>query len=321
MPVFDSSQIVSGRAEASVVIPSYQAARYIRGVLKSLLAQRTNVRYEIIVIDSSTDGTDRIVADEFPEVRMLHMVQRCNVGTARNLGIEAAEGDIILFADADTIPCPTWIDQMCKAIEEGADAAGGSMENGTPRSITGSVAFYLEFFRFLAFNGRPRAARYLVGGNSGFRREALQEIGYLDHSVGEDMIFSSRLASDGKKVAFLPRASMKHRNRTGFETVRRYQHTLGEGAFLYRSVTSPKHVRILEAAPPLIFLAPIGIMVWIGGSILRRRRLADFLRFLAISPVALIANLYWALGFYQALRRARGAGLAKTSQPASNGRD
>jgi glycosyltransferase involved in cell wall biosynthesis len=322
MPIFDQSQTrVTERAEASVVIPSYQAARHIRRVLGSLLAQHTDTKYEIIVIDSSTDGTDRIIAEEFPQVRVLHFEQRYNVGMARNIGIEAAEADIILFADADTIPCATWIDQMCTAIRRGADAVGGSIVNGTPWSITGSVAFYLEFFRFLGYNGQPRPARYLVGGNSGFRRAVLEGIGYLDHSVGEDMVFSSSLSRQRKKVLFLPRASMKHMNRTGFLTVLRYQHTLGGGAFLYRSISSPKRVRILHAAPPLILLAPSAIMIWIGSSMLRRRLWADFLRFVTSLPISLVANLSWALGFYRALRRSsRGREIVEATHLASSGR-
>jgi hypothetical protein len=55
-------------------------------------------------VDSSTDGTDGIVEREFPEVRLLHFRERCKVGEARNLGVQAARGDIVLFTDTDTIP-------------------------------------------------------------------------------------------------------------------------------------------------------------------------------------------------------------------------
>jgi cellulose synthase/poly-beta-1,6-N-acetylglucosamine synthase-like glycosyltransferase len=234
------------------------------------------------------------------------------VGTARNIGVAEARGEVILFTDTDTIPCATWVDQMYRAIGEGgADAVSGAMSNGTPWSISGSTAFYLEFFRFLAHDGQPRTARFLVGGNSGFRREMLTGVQYADHSVGEDMLFSANLAQECRRLLFLPRASVSHLNRTGFRTVFGYQRKLGHGAFLYRSKHSPKIIRLLLSAPPLVFLLPFGVMLWIGGSILLRRQAIDFLRFAAILPVCFLGNMMWAFGLHEALRRAGRAGATQ----------
>jgi GT2 family glycosyltransferase len=287
---------------ASVIMPSYQSAGHIRFALTGLMAQQTSLIYEVIVVDSSTDGADAIVRAEFPRVRLLHFVEQCQVGAARNIGVQAARGEIILFLDTDTVPVPAWIDQMCQAIrEQGADAAGGSISNGTPWSITGSMGFYLEFFRFLAYDGEPRPARFLMGGNSAFRREVLNRTAYLDHSTGEDMLLSSRLAREGRKLLFLPRASVMHLNKTGFRRVLGYQVKLGRGAFLYRSADSPDQLRLLRSVPLLTFLMPLVMLPWIGFSLLRRR-VTDFLRFLVVSPICLVANTGWAFGFFQALR-------------------
>jgi cellulose synthase/poly-beta-1,6-N-acetylglucosamine synthase-like glycosyltransferase len=290
---------------ASVIMPSYQSAGHIRFALAGLLAQKTGLAYEIIVVDSSTDGADAIVRHEFPQVRLLHFAEQCQVGAARNIGVQAARGGVILFLDTDTVPVPAWIDQMYRAIrEQGADAAGGSISNGTPWSITGSMGFYLEFFRFLAYDGEPRPARFLMGGNSAFRRDVLSGVEYVEHSTGEDMLLSSRLARDGRKLLFLPRAAVKHLNRTGFRRVLGYQVKLGRGAFLYRSADSPDQVRLLRSLPLLTFLMPLGMLPWIGFSLLRRQ-LADFLRFLVVAPICLVANTGWAFGFFQALRASR----------------
>jgi len=301
----------SERPLASVIIPCYQSAGHIRPALQSLMRQETTVPFEIIVVDSSTDGTDRIVAEEFPQVRLFHFSERRQVGAARNIGIGEAKGEIILFADSDTVPCPSWLDQMCRAIRDGgADAVGGGMANGTPWSVSGSTGFYLEFFRFLAYDGAPAAERFLVGGNSGFRRGVLEGLKYANLSVGEDMKFSANLAREGRKLLFVPRASVVHLNRRGFRTVFGYQRKLGNGAYVYRSQESPGAVRVLESLPLLVFLIPFAMMPWIGITLLRRR-LTDFLRFVLILPVCLAANLVWALGLYEALRPPVGAGASK----------
>jgi GT2 family glycosyltransferase len=257
-------------------------------------------------VDSSTDGTDGIVEREFPGVRLLHFPERCKVGKARNLGVQAARGDIVLFTDTDTIPGANWVDQMFRALEDsGADGVGGAMSNGTPESFTGSAAFYLEFFHFIRHQGKPEPARYLVGGNSGFRKEVLNGLGYEERAPGEDMAFSSRVAGQGGKLVFLPGASVIHQNRTGFRSLLRYQYYLGGGAHMYRSLDPPMGFALLRAAPSLIFLAPFGIMFWIGTKLLRRGCIADFMRFLAVLPLCWIGNMAWALGFYEALRKER----------------
>jgi cellulose synthase/poly-beta-1,6-N-acetylglucosamine synthase-like glycosyltransferase len=191
---------------------------------------------------------------------------------------------------------------LYQAFKAGADAVGGGMSNGTPWSVTGSTAFYLEFFHFLAFRGEPREARFLVGGNSGFRRSLLLAERYNDHSESEDMLFCWRLAQQGKKLVFVPNASVQHLNRTGFRNVFRYQRKLGRGAYVYRSQDTPQLVKLLKAAPPLVFLTPFAVMGWIATTILGRRRFGDFLRFICVLPACFVANFAWAFGFYRAGR-------------------
>src|SRR5262252_5606634 len=103
----------------SVVIPSYNSARTIRKCLSGLSAQRTTLPFEVIIADSSDDGTEQIVSTEFPEVKLLHFDGRRSTGIARNFGIDAARGDIILFLDTDCVPNLKWIDQMVVGIFNG----------------------------------------------------------------------------------------------------------------------------------------------------------------------------------------------------------
>ncbi len=290
--------------QISVVMPCYESAEHIRAALHALETQKTSASYEIIVVDSSSDGTDLIVQREFPGVRLLHFADRRQAGTARNIGVEAAHGEAILFIDSDTIPCATWIDQMWHALNNGADGICGGMSNGTPWSITGSSGFYLEFFRFLTYRGAPEPASLLVSGNSGFRRETLAGTHYADRSAGEDFLFSLQLIESGRHLLFVPAASVAHQNRRGLRRVVQHQRQLGAGAYFYRSDYSPAAIRLFKALPLLVFLLPFGVMLWIGWTILWRRRIGDLLRFFVTLPVSLVANAAWATGFYAALRAA-----------------
>jgi glycosyltransferase involved in cell wall biosynthesis len=286
----------------SVVIPSYNSARTIRECLSGLSAQRTTVPFEIIVADSSDDGTEQIVSAHFPEVTLLHFDGRRSVGIARNIGIEKARGEIILFLDTDCVPNPEWIDQMVAGISNfAADGVGGSVENGTPWSISGTVGFYLEFFRFLGHAGKPSPTPFLMGGTSGFKRCVLEGTRYTDRSVGDDFIFGWQQTHLGRRLFFLPSVSVKHINKTGVRTMFRYQYKLGRGACAYRYLVSPGIVRVLKTVPVLVFGIPFAVMPWIGWAVLRTRGVLELLKFTALLPVVFAGNGAWALGFYREL--------------------
>ena len=312
----------SDAPQVSVVIPSYNSARHVARCLTALRAQSTKRPFEVILVDSSDDGADQIVAEGFPEVILFHFQGRRSVGAARNIGVEKASGDFILFVDTDCVPGPNWIDQLCAAIRDfGVDGVGGTVSNGTPWSIGGCVGYYLEFFRFLAYEGEPRATPYLLGGNCGFRREVFQTARYSDQSVGDDFTFNWQLLNRGRELLFFPAITVRHVNRTKLARVLSYQYKLGKGACAYRRHLSPRIMRVLERIPVLVVFMPAGVMAWIGGTVLRRRGFLEFLKFGALLPFALVANCLWAAGFFrELLNRKHGANERVPGEFRSTGR-
>src|SRR5579859_6937798 len=99
----------------SVVIPSYNAARWIRETLASAIDQTDD--FEIIIVDDgSTDGTSEIVEREFPWVRLIRTPNR-GASYARNTGTEAASGDFIQYLDADDLLAVGKIAKQIAALE------------------------------------------------------------------------------------------------------------------------------------------------------------------------------------------------------------
>jgi len=98
----------------SIVVPAYNEVGYLEATLRSLQQQDYAGGYEIIVVDNnSSDGT-AAVASSFG-VRVLHEPER-GVCSARQCGSEAAVGEIIVSADADTSYPPDWLSRVDAAF-------------------------------------------------------------------------------------------------------------------------------------------------------------------------------------------------------------
>jgi len=84
----------------SIIIPAYNAEKYIEETLNSILNQSYN-NYEIIVVDDcSTDRTYEIL-EKYKEIKLFQTKTNSRQGVARNIGLDNATGEYILFLDAD----------------------------------------------------------------------------------------------------------------------------------------------------------------------------------------------------------------------------
>lgn len=120
----------------SVVMPTYNHARYLGRALQSILNQ-TYVNWEVIVIDNhSTDNTDDIVS-RFDDQRITYLKIHNNgvIAASRNAGIKAAKGEWIAFIDSDD----WWeIDKLaccCACINDNVDFIYHDLKNVSNKPI------------------------------------------------------------------------------------------------------------------------------------------------------------------------------------------
>jgi dolichyl-phosphate beta-glucosyltransferase len=113
----------------SIVVPAYNEARRIRGTLESLCHIKEAKPYpvELIVVDDgSTDETVETVG-EFPGIRLLRNDRNHGKGFTVRHGVLEAQGEFILFTDADLSTPIEEMDKLLSALESsGADVAVGS---------------------------------------------------------------------------------------------------------------------------------------------------------------------------------------------------
>lgn len=88
--------------DVSVVIVSYNARDHLRRCLESLLRFTRAVEAEVIVVDNaSEDGSAGMVADDFPQVRLIRNRRNLGLARATNIGVAAAHGEFILWLNPD----------------------------------------------------------------------------------------------------------------------------------------------------------------------------------------------------------------------------
>ena len=104
MTTLSESQSEASSPKVSVIIPAYNASKFIREAINSVLNQ-TYKDYEIIVVDGrdgSTDNTREIVAEYGDAVRYFRQEDR-GLSDARNKGILNSKGEYIAFLDSDDL--------------------------------------------------------------------------------------------------------------------------------------------------------------------------------------------------------------------------
>lgn len=101
----------------SVIIPTYNYARFLREAIDSALAQTRPALEVIVVDDGSTDGTRELLAEYGERIRVLSQ-QNQGVAAARNAGIGAANGEYLAFLDSDDAWYPRKLELQMLRFEQ-----------------------------------------------------------------------------------------------------------------------------------------------------------------------------------------------------------
>jgi|TARA_B100000524_G_scaffold327353_1_gene211404 glycosyltransferase involved in cell wall biosynthesis len=202
----------------SIVIPTYNRKPILEKCLYALEKQRfTDSKvntYEIVLVDDgSTDGTLEWLnknTNDFPHV---HCFVQNHLGpaSARNLGIEKAKGDIIIFIDSDLVVTKSFLQSHADALVKGEEKLGND------RLFTyGSVINTCNFNNPTAeaYKVTDFSAAFFATGNVAIARKWLEKAGLFDISFKqygwEDLELGVRLKKLGLKLIKCPEAVGYH---------------------------------------------------------------------------------------------------------------
>lgn len=110
---------MTDRGLVSIVMPSYNTAKYITETVESVLRQTYPFWELIIVDDCSTDETDKLVKPYLADARVRYLKNNHNSGAAvsRNHALREAKGKWIAFLDSDDIWLPEKLEKQIEFID------------------------------------------------------------------------------------------------------------------------------------------------------------------------------------------------------------
>ena len=245
--------------EYSVIVPAYQAAGEIGDCARALNEQTVpRQRYEIIVVDDgSTDRTAEVARGyEVQVIRQAH----AGPAAARNLGAQAAKGEVLVFTDADCEPDQDWIERMTEPFCD-PEIVGAKGVYRTRQKELVARFVQLEYEDKYDRMARQERIDFVDTYSAAYRRDTFLSNGGFDAlfptASVEDVELAFRLARKGYRLVFVPRATVYHRHNT---TVGAYwRRKLGYGywrALLFRWHTE-RAVR--DSHTPQILKAQIGL--------------------------------------------------------------
>jgi GT2 family glycosyltransferase len=216
----------------AVVLVCWNNRDYLRPCLASLYASGMRHACEVVVVDNgSTDGSQAMLGDRFPDVAIIQNDRNVGLGRASNQGIMATSAPYVLLLNNDTLVEGAAIDALIDvmAATPDAGAVGGTLLNGdgTFQSAHGSFPTLVEELLIATRIGewlRPGYPCHRAGDAIApvdwlssacllLRRSALGEVGLLDEEYfiyGDETDLQYRLVQHGWKVYHVPASTTVH---------------------------------------------------------------------------------------------------------------
>lgn len=241
--------------QASVVIPTRDRPDSLARLLESIRASVPPPGgSEVIIVN---DGGQDVSALAVRFGARLITQPASGVAAARNRGVEAAQGEFVLFTDDDCLVSPDWMMRLSsRTAREPSALVMGKVLNGLPHNPWAVSSQTLHDVVVEWFNARPGRPGFFTGNNCCLRRQDWLSTGGMNAAWrvcgGEEREFALRWAARGGRVVLEPSAVVHHFHRLTALSFLGQHFRYGRGAWFARGFSSPNwplYLRILSATP------------------------------------------------------------------------
>jgi len=216
----------------SIVLVCWNNKSYLDACLKSLYETRLKNTFDVIVVDNgSTDGSQQMLSEKYPDVMVIQNAGNVGLGKASNQGVEHTKGKYVLLLNNDTIVNGQSFDTMIDFLEQNpkTGAVGGKLLNPDGTTQAGYNYFSSLFQELLVATrfgelirpgypavmnaGDRRSVDWMGSACLMVRRSALDKVGLLDEGYfiyGDETDLQYRLKKTGWDIYYLPEVTTIH---------------------------------------------------------------------------------------------------------------
>jgi GT2 family glycosyltransferase len=195
----------------SVIVCAYNAERTMKACLESL-AQVRYPDYEVIVVNDGSKDRTLAISESFPDCRIISQPNK-GLSVARNVGAEAATGEIVAYTDSDCVVDPDWLTYLVARMEAANLHACGGPNFPPPEDNLVAAAVAVSPGGPTHVLLSDETAEHIAGCNMAFRRETLLKLGGFDpvfRAAGDDIDICWRFQDAGYTIGFAPAAMVWH---------------------------------------------------------------------------------------------------------------
>ncbi len=262
---------------ASIIVPTYNRKNQLKQCLEHLQQlDYPKEKHEIIIInDISGDGTKELLEqkkEEIPNLKSINREGKNGIGSARNTGLQKAQGEYIFFTDDDCIVPQTWIQQHFEKREEhNVDVVNGVQYPVEMNWIEAyKVASHWQHYQQTRILADPRTIESIKTNNLSLKKEILDDVGYFNEKLerAEDTELGKRILKAGYTAVTDPSLKVEHLRNDSLKEHVVTQYKLGKSLKILEQLHEPiqnnriQENYIIKAWKQYIDMTPL-YQVWI----------------------------------------------------------
>lgn len=258
---------MSNKNSISIILVNYNTATLTCNCIKSIYDKVNDIDYEIIVVDNaSQDDSCELIAQTFPDVRLIKSNSNLGFGRANNLGAKSATGDYLFFLNTDTLllnnPLPYFLQTLRNNPQVGV--VGAFLKNkvgeycrsgGKTYTINKYLKIALRAFlhkestKEIDFTGEQAQVGYVLGADMFMSKSLFNELKGFDENIFmyfEDVELCDRIMQKGKQCLLIKGPEIIHLE--GASTTSQFSrlHNTASMIYCFTKKYNPLQVRIFQ---------------------------------------------------------------------------
>jgi hypothetical protein len=203
--------------DLSIIIINFNTKNLLKNCLDSIFGQTKDINFEVIVVDNgSTDFSQKMVKERFPQVLLVENQKNLGFAKANNQGAKLAKGDYLLFLNSDTLIVDNALYKLVKFAQKnknlGLCAPTLLLEDGSfQKGAFGPepTLWQLTLGRFL----KTKKIAWLSGAALLIKKDLFEKLGGFDENFFmyyEDVDLGKRVREAGYEISVCPEARVIH---------------------------------------------------------------------------------------------------------------